>query len=636
MSFNQRRSSISSSTSLGGNINPRRLSSYGHIVAGTGGLPSTHTAAARPSTTPSNSKNGNHQNKDSHRSSGHGLNPFQLSQHRNQSIEARVARACPSLIHGSPRRKLNTFIVIFAGGIIILIFFLSAWDVKISSSVFGKSSFSSSLSSQPQQHLSDSGNTNNVPPENPVVYRNPDGTEMDPKSIFMVRDFGGPACQKTFAGLEHTLPEETKREREIAQTQDWASITREDTWTLSLAWKRSLKRILPNWKDFSLGWVGQGVVLGAFPDGDGKDTTSSMLTQIKLIRGISSIPIEVWFERADDVSEELHETIASWGAVIRSLDQDASIVGDGVVQSSDDEAAPGSPNTPIRSADIQELKSRVGRNLPQLQKALTVAALINSGFEDIIYFSPSTLPMQSPRLVFQQPDYIQKGAVFWQHPSSFPAHNSPIWSIIQSDCTPTIYEQSWSSFALRHKDSWKGLFLAWHWLAGSDHETYERILGRQGNDLLRAAWIAAGRPFAIVDRMPQAGVLDLSRTKGDGIGCNFGSTLYPASGADVLQNPKKYAQDQAIQKRLFQQSYRYGDHEEFFLENFNVMMLDTAPDSSLVHAGSYYRPIHKALNEVMSKSKDPTRMVLTDAYSAGSNGRVCLKISRKQKGHYHE
>ncbi|KAG0004681.1 hypothetical protein BGZ79_008429 [Entomortierella chlamydospora] len=635
MSFNQRRSSISSGTSLAGNINPRRLSTYGHIVAGTGGLPSTHTAA-RSSTTFSNNKNGNYQNKDPHRSSVHGLNPFQHSHHRNQSIKARVARICPSLIHGSRRRKRNMVIMTFAGGIVILIFFLSTWDVKISSSVFSESSFSSFSSSQSQQHLSDSGNANNAPPESPVVYKNPDGTDMNPKSIFMIRDFGGPACQKAYAGHEHTLPETTRQEREIARTQNWPSITRADAWNLSLAWKRSLKQILPNWKDFGPGWVGQGVVLGAFPDGDGRDTTSSMLAQIKLIRGVSSIPIEVWFERADDVSEELHESIASWGAVIRSLDDDASTVSDGVVQSPDDEAIPGSPHAPIRSSDIEDLKSRVGRNRPQLQKAMTIAALINSGFEDIIYYSPSTLPMQSPRLVFQQPDYIEKGTVFWQHPTSFPAHDSPLWPIIQSDCTPTTYEQTWSSFALRHKDSWKGLFLAWHWLSGSDYETYERVLGKQGNDLLRAAWIAVGRPFVIVNRMPEAGLLDLSRTKGDGIGCNFGSTLYPASGADVLENPEKYAQDQAMQKRLFQQRYRYGDHEEFFMENSNVMMLDTAPDSSLIRAGSYYRPIHKALNEVLNKSKDPTRLVLTDAYSAGSNGRVCLKISRKLKGHYHE
>ncbi|KAG0023359.1 hypothetical protein BGZ80_009671 [Entomortierella chlamydospora] len=576
MSFNQRRSSISSGTSLAGNINPRRLSTYGHIVAGTGGLPSTHTAA-RSSTTFSNNKNGNYQNKDPHRSSVHGLNPFQHSHHRNQSIKARVARICPSLIHGSRRRKRNMVIMTFAGGIVILIFFLSTWDVKISSSVFSESSFSSFSSSQSQQHLSDSGNANNAPPESPVVYKNPDGTDMNPKSIFMIRDFGGPACQKAYAGHEHTLPETTRQEREIARTQNWPSITRADAWNLSLAWKR-----------------------------------------------------------ADDVSEELHESIASWGAVIRSLDDDASTVSDGVVQSPDDEAIPGSPHAPIRSSDIEDLKSRVGRNRPQLQKAMTIAALINSGFEDIIYYSPSTLPMQSPRLVFQQPDYIEKGTVFWQHPTSFPAHDSPLWPIIQSDCTPTTYEQTWSSFALRHKDSWKGLFLAWHWLSGSDYETYERVLGKQGNDLLRAAWIAVGRPFVIVNRMPEAGLLDLSRTKGDGIGCNFGSTLYPASGADVLENPEKYAQDQAMQKRLFQQRYRYGDHEEFFMENSNVMMLDTAPDSSLIRAGSYYRPIHKALNEVLNKSKDPTRLVLTDAYSAGSNGRVCLKISRKLKGHYHE
>ncbi|KAG0365037.1 hypothetical protein BGZ54_006925 [Gamsiella multidivaricata] len=498
------------------------------------------------------------------------------------------------------------------------------------------------LSSQLQQRSSniDSNNNNDkkiIAPKEPVVYKNPDGSEMDPRSVFMIRDFDAPVCQQAFAEGEHALPKEIKLERERVRIEDWKQITRENAWTLSLAWKRSLKQILPNWKEYSPGWIGQGIVLSAFPDGDGKDTVSNTLVQIGLIRSISSIPIEVWFERADDVSEELHEMIASWGAVVRSLNEDTSTVSDAFVQSSDsDDLASGATNTPISSLNIQGFKSRVGRNPGLLQKAMTVAALINSGFEDIIYFSPSTLPMQSPRIVFQHPDYIRTGAVFWQHPSAVPAHDNPIWPIIQSDCEPTSYEQSWSAFALRHKDSWKSLFLAWHWLTGSDHATYEKLFGQQGNDLLRLAWMAVRRPYKIVDRMPQAGLLDLSRSKGDGVGCNLGSSLYPALGADVLADPGKYAQDQNRQNRLFQQRYRYGSHDEFFIENRNVMMVDTSLDSSLVHAGSNDQHIHQALKDALGAHRDPTRLVFTDIYAAGAHGRVCLRITRKLKGHQHE
>ncbi|KAF9437990.1 hypothetical protein BGZ76_010277 [Entomortierella beljakovae] len=613
---------MTSATSLPGSINPRRQSTYGQIMAGTGGLPSTHSAAIRSSSTSTNSK----YNKASNRSSGIGF--FQNSQHRNQSIKARIARLCPSLIHGSSRRQRNTLVMIVAGGLIVMIFFLSAYDIEISPSVLEKSS--SSSQSQQQRVIV------NPPPQEPIEYKNPDGTPMDPKSIFMIRDFGSPACEKAYAGQERTLPKEIRLERDLSTTQYLRSMTRADAWTLSLTWKRTLKAMLPNWKEYSPGWVGQGVVLGAFADGDGRDTTSNILVQIKLIRSVSSIPIEVWFENGNDVSEILHESIASWGAVIRFLDEDLSTVSDGVVILPDSDVPVGLTSTPIGSGDIQEVKDKLENNPAQLQKALTIAALINSGFEDIIYFSPSTLPMQSPRLVFQQPEYIQKGAVFWQHPTSFPSYNSPIWPIIQSDCTPNTYEQSWSSFALRHKDSWKGLFLAWHWLTGPESETYEKIFGKQGNDLMRAAWLGVGRPFSIIDRMPQAGLVDMSSSKGDGIGCNIGSNIYPTPGADILHNPKKYAADQVRHQRLYQQSYRYGDHEGFFIENTNVMMIDSEPNSSLVHSGSSAQGIHKALNNALTMRRDPTRLILTDAYSAGSNGRTCLRITRKLRGHQHE
>ncbi|KAF8930669.1 hypothetical protein EDD21DRAFT_370779 [Dissophora ornata] len=640
MAFNQKRASTTSS-SFAANVSPRRQSSYGQIMAGTGGLPSTHTAALKAAAAAFSTANSSHQNS----SAGSGakrlngldhLSSFQYSQHRNQSLKARVARMCPLLVLGSPRRRRSMWIMLCTGGVVIMIFFLSSWEVKVPTpSVLDQSS---PLSRQLQQ-WSSSNNNEVVAPKEPIIYRNPDGSEMDQRSIFMIRDFGAPLCETSFAGNkdQQHLPEEVKQERERARlTGDWESITRANAWTLSLAWKKSLKKILPNWKDYSPGWVGQGVVLGAFPDGDGKDTTANMLVQIKLIRSISSIPIEVWFERVDDVSEELHESIYSWGAVVRSLDEDASMVSKAIVHPSDDDIVVGSSVTPISSSEIQEFKSRAGRNLGHLQKAMTVAALINSGFDDIIYFSPSTLPMQSPRVVFQQPDYIRTGTVFWQHPSSFPAHDSPIWPIAQVDCHSDSYEQSWSAFALKHKDSWKGLFLAWYWLTGPEHATYENIFGQQSNDLLRLAWMAVKRPYKVIDRMPQAGLLDLSRSKGDGIGCNLGSTLYPTPDADVLGDPKKYAQEQSRQQKLFKQSHRHGGHEDFFIENTNVMMMDTSMDASLTHAGSNDHQIHKALEGALRRTRDPTRMVLTDAYAAGSEGRVCLKLTRVLKGHQHE
>ncbi|KAG0279893.1 hypothetical protein BGZ95_011938 [Linnemannia exigua] len=659
MTFNQKRGSISTSTSFASSgPNPRRQSSYGHIMAGTGGLPSAHTAAikssiaaaqaAASSSNNNSSSNNSITNGNPNSSSKHGhpgkrlsnlhlLNPPQ-SQHRNQSLKARVARVCPSLIHGPGRRKRNTFVLLCAGGIVVLIYFMSTWNITLSSTIMDRSSLQHN---QPHQQQQQQHQQQGAAPAVPTEYLNPDGTKMDSRSIFMLRDFGRSACKKAFdnAYLKQSLPEDIRFERERARTQQWDSITKEDAWSMSLTWKREYKRTLPNWKDYSYAWIGQGVVLGAFRDADGKDTVANILVQIKLIRSLSSIPIEVWFERVEDITEETQEAIATWGGVVRTLDQVGSIAMDAVVQISDPEAAAlGSLHQAIPPSAIQEFKqTKAGQDSGRLQKALTLAALINSGFEDIFFLSPSTLPMQSPRVIFQRDDYLRSGAIFWQHPSSFPAHDSPMWSIIQADCNPTMYEQSWSAFALRHKDSWKGLFLAWHWLTGADSDRYERLIGSQGNDLMRLAWMALNKQYTNVDRMPQVGLLDLSRSKGDGIACNQGATLYPAPGATVLENPKQYATDQRQLQKLFQKSYRYGGHEELFVANHNVMMVDTSVDSGLIHSGSNDRHFHVALDTALMDQKDPTRLLLTDVYAAGSDRRTCLKIARRVKGyHQHE
>ncbi|KAG0325297.1 hypothetical protein BGZ99_000813 [Dissophora globulifera] len=525
------------------------------------------------------------------------------------------------------------------GGVVVLIFIMSILEVSISpSSVMERSS---SLLQQ-RSSSSSSGSTPPLQAEQVVEYKNPDGTDMDPKSIFMVRDFGASQCKAAFgeATLESTLPTEVRRERDEARATTWANTTKQNAFTLSLSWKRAMKTILPNWKEYTLGWVGQGVVLAPFPDRDGKDTIANTLVQIKLIRSMSTIPIEVWFETVQDVSEELHETLASWGAVVRTLDEDESIVRDGVVQLTNHEVDPlavvPSGETPLTSIEVNDLRWKIGRNRAQHQRGLTVAALINSGFEEIVYYSPSTLPMQSPKSIFQQPDYIRTGALFWQHPTSFPAHDNPIWRIAQVDCNPTTFQQSWSAIALKHKDAWKGLFLAWHWLSGEEHATYEAAFGSQGHDLLRLAWMAVKRPYAMIERMPQPGagigkieLLDLSQAKGEGIGCNLGSSLYPTPGSDVLVNPFQFAKDQYLQKK------RGKTDQDDFTPNRNVMLLDTSPDSAVINAGSNDRTIHNALDLALKDSRQPTTLLLTDVYAAGSGGRVCLKISQRRKGHRH-
>ncbi|KAG0227496.1 hypothetical protein B0O80DRAFT_445878 [Mortierella sp. GBAus27b] len=621
MAFNPKRASTNTSSSYAVNVTPRRQSRdsiNGHISPSQANLSTTHTAAVTTPTTPI----GDNGSSSSNRLSGlHLLNPL-YTQHRNQSLKARVARTCPSLVHGTSRRKRSLWIMLCASGIVVMIYCLSVWDIRISSAVLDRASFS--VSSQQR-------NNNVAAKDSTTVYKNPDGTDMDPKTIFMNRDFAVPQCQKAFARNEKNLPDEIRQERDQLRVENWASITKVNAWTMSLAWKRAFKEILPNWRDYIPGWVGQGVVLGAFPDGDGKNTIANTITQVKLIRSMSTIPIEVWFESPSDVSEEVHESLVSWGAIIRFLNQDLSTLHDAVVQSPDTEAPPPFLDSPISYAAIEEFKTRVGHKSGHLQKVLITAALINSGFEEIMYFSPSTLPMQSPRIIFQLEDYLRTGAVFWQHPTSFPAYDSPIWPILQADCDPSSYEQSWSGFVLKHKEAWKGLYLAWHWLTGPDYEAYESIFGKQGNDLLRLAWIGVKRPYVFVDRMPQAGLLDLSQYKGDGIGCDLESQLYPVPGSDVLVEPKKFAREQARQRRLFQQSHRDGTHEDLFFPNHNVMMVDTTVESSIARSGSNDQHIHRALDSKLT-GRNPTRLVLTDVYAAGSEERVCLRIHEISKG----
>jgi len=530
-------------------------------------------------------------------------------------------------------------VMLCAGSVIVLIYFLSSWDVKVSTKEL-LSSYKRNVDSTDNNHIITNNKPAAVVKKEPVVYKNPDGSDMAPKSIFMIRDFGRSECEHAFN--ENGLSAGIKEERERNRDQNWNTINREDAWGISLGWKKHLKEILPNFKDYSAGWVGQGVVLTAFfrEGGDDRETMiEDLLLQIKILRGLSTIPIEVWFESMADVTGELHQSLAEWGTLIRALDDDSSTSADAFVEETpENDNVIGTTDPAITLGDIEDFKAK-DPSPAQIQKALTVAALINSGFEDIIFYSPTTLPLQSPRVVFQQDQFVQTGAVFWQHPTVIPAHDNPIWPIIQSDCIPEAHVQSWSAVALKHKESWKGLFVAWEWLTGKDMDQFESFLGSQGNDLLRMAWMAVKRQYAMVDRMPEAGLVDMSQTKGSGVGCNLGSHLYPVPGSTILIDLKQHAQDLKLQQKMFQQSQRYGLQGGFFLENTSVMMVDTSREScllSLEDTISNDRHLNSALDSAMTSSRDTTKLLLADGYAAGPGGRVCVRISRQPKGHRHD
>ncbi|KAG0230572.1 hypothetical protein BGW42_000876 [Actinomortierella wolfii] len=548
------------------NWNPRRTSTYGQISAETNKSVSSGVPTAL------------HQTK--RQSAYHPLHP----RHRNQSFKARVSRLCPSFVL-SPRG-----------------------DHPSSSQQWQQQQY--------YQQQQDSSQGQQVPVDS--------NGSVNPRQAFMARDFGAPACQAIFSSIKDKRIK-PDHERDRNRANHWGTMTKDRTWAMQMAWKAKLKTILPNWKEHSRSWIGKGVLLTAFKDEGGQDTVELALIQIKLIRSMSQIPIELWFESAEDVSDEVEEVATMWNAEIRYFDDRLDDFCDSrCVEVSDaTEPIPGLVNPAIRFADIERIRHNPYNTYSI--KSLTIAAMINCGFEEFIYYSPAALPMQPPQDVFLEKAYLSTGAVFWQDPSSVPAYDSPIWPIIQSDCITTSFEQSWTVMAFNHQKSWKGLFLAWLWLTGEDARLYQQIFGKEGRDLMRMAWVATRRQYAIVDRMPTVALEDMSRIKGDGIACNIDTTIYPAISSDVLtMKPSEFSKEQKRQARL-------SAKKKMAIPNRNIFVLDTA-SNSLIGSGGGEIHIHEALDQELGWARDASQHVFTDAYAAGSDDRVCIQIGRRKAG----
>ncbi|KAI8338588.1 mannosyltransferase putative-domain-containing protein [Chlamydoabsidia padenii] len=201
----------------------------------------------------------------------------------------------------------------------------------------------------------------------------------------------------------------------------------------------------------------RGIVLVA---GNG-DTFYRALTTIKILRHHGcTLPVEVWHLNDEQPSETMVKELHDLQAQPRDLSEKHL---------------------------MKPIDHRTGSDK---QFQIKVAAIINAGFENIIYLDSDNIPTADPTFLFDHPAYQETGAMFW--PDFWKTHaENGIFDVLDIDCQDE-WEQESGQMVINKIKSWYPLQLSW--FMNHHHDIYYQFLNGD-KDTFRYAWKALKVPF---------------------------------------------------------------------------------------------------------------------------------------------
>lgn len=125
--------------------------------------------------------------------------------------------------------------------------------------------------------------------------------------------------------------------------------------------------------------------------------------------------------------------------------------------------------------------------------ALKPFSITNSRFREVLYLDADIVPVRDPSFLFDEPSYLQTGAIFW--PDFWTTDKSnPIWTIIESKQYDTI-EQDSGQILINKTKCWKELQLCLHFNVNFRHY-YKILLGDK--DTFKFAWQALKSTYYMI------------------------------------------------------------------------------------------------------------------------------------------
>lgn len=194
------------------------------------------------------------------------------------------------------------------------------------------------------------------------------------------------------------------------------------------------------------------------------------LVMIRLLRDAGcTLPIQVWHLGQEEMTDAHKALLAPFSVETRDF------------------------RNYVDDASLQPIQANVGLRLFQLKPL----AILHSSFENVLLLDSDNCPLRDPSYLFDSPEFIKFGAVFWPDFWKTSTTN-PIHTIIGEDkLAKDEWEQESGQLLINKRAGWKALNLCVHF----NSAFYMHLLNGD-KDTFRFAWKASSTPFFMVDSWP--------------------------------------------------------------------------------------------------------------------------------------
>jgi hypothetical protein len=179
----------------------------------------------------------------------------------------------------------------------------------------------------------------------------------------------------------------------------------------------------------------------------------------------STLPIEVWYLGASEMGPPMRGLLEEWDA--RPID-----------------AHEVAKHHPVDRLGGWELKPY---------------ALLHSRFREVLLLDADNVPVKDPSFLFDRPEFIETGALFWPENFKLSQDNS-IWQLagLPYHDIPSVES---GQIVLDKSRCWPALCLA-HWMNQQSEEFYRIIYGDKDTFLI--AWLMLNQPFHLIRHPPKS------------------------------------------------------------------------------------------------------------------------------------
>ena len=201
---------------------------------------------------------------------------------------------------------------------------------------------------------------------------------------------------------------------------------------------------------------GRGIVIA----GGGERYLPSLYVTIRALRYSGcNLPIEVWYlGRNDEMPKDRQELLAPYN--VKCIDADIVRL-----------------QYPARRLNGWELK---------------VFATLHSSFEEVLFLDADCYPCRNPMLLFDLPDYLEAGAIFWPDMATFDGRLKWPAFGMTDPLRPGSVESG--QYLINKERCWPALNLAWFY---NDHSDYYYRHCYGDKHTFEVAWTRCGPPFVM-------------------------------------------------------------------------------------------------------------------------------------------